>query len=242
MKVHLKKPSAHQNHRNKQNLLYLLKSSLSDSHLYPLPSSWLPIPSSQQTPLTPVTQLRIFHIEFCFVWSVKKGWMETWPPLIYFRMSGSCFTWCLRSYRHISKFPSVPLGQKMLHSSQPPWRFSLLFLALLFLLEFRRELHVVLYKIGAWAEFSQQGILWFSNSWHLIWPLKCTWELPLLSEQILSPVLHFPHAPTIFGAALLTAYSILRDALLVPPSQGNATTPQWNRQKPQECLVLMSKA
>lgn len=145
--------------------------------------------------------------------------METWPPLIYFRMSGWYFIWCLRSCSHIPKFPTLPLGHKMPHSSQAPWRFPLLFLALLFLLEFRREPHVVLFKIWAWTEFAQQGILWFSTSSHLIWPLKCFRDLPLLSEQILSPVLHFPRTPTIFGAALLTVYLILVDAWSVPPGK-----------------------
>lgn len=168
--------------------------------------------------------------------------MENWPPLIYFRMSGWYFIWCLRSCRHIPKFPTLPLGQKMPHSSQTPWRFSLLLLALLFLFEFRREPCVVLFKIWARTELAQQGILWFTNSWHLIWPLKRTQELPLLSEQILSPVLHFPHTPTIFGAALLTVYLILRVALSAPPSQGNPTTPEEKTQERLESLVLVSKA
>lgn len=81
---HSKKPSAHQNHKNKAKPY--LSAQILQIRPISVPSALFltPIPSSQQTLLTPVTQLRVFHAEFCFIWRVWKrdGWKPGLPWFI----------------------------------------------------------------------------------------------------------------------------------------------------------------
>lgn len=91
------------------------------------------------------------NIQYDFIWRGQRGKeaVETWPALIYSKCLADDFTWCPEGpwKPKSEKLATLPLGQKMLHSSSQ-WHSSLLFLVVLFHLEFRSEPQVALKTQG----------------------------------------------------------------------------------------------